>query len=152
MPLSSAARCHRPRRRKARGLAAFFALMLVVSNALAAIGLCIVKAPHPAQDAQAFAAALMAAGDAADLLPACADHALAAADVPAAPDAVSAHCTQDDPVAQVRANDVPSAALDAVPVFMRVVLAPLPLADGPVRAADSRYAPPLYARLSRLLL
>lgn len=146
----NAVRYHRPRRRIARGMAAFFALMLVVSNALAAMGLCVVKAPHPAQDAQVFAAVLMAADAAAE--PACPDHAQAAAEVPPQPAAAAAHCTQDDPGAQVRANDVPPAALDAVPVFQRIALAPAPLADGPVRAADIASAAPLYARLSRLLL
>jgi len=141
----------------ARGMAALFALMLVASNALAIMGLCIVKAPHPAQDAQAFAALLMApggdtAGDAVE--PGCPEHAKAvAADAPVQPPpAAAAHCTQDDPGAQVRANDVPPAALDAVPVFQRVALAPAPVTDGPVRAADVSPAEPLYARLSRLLL
>lgn len=147
----NAVRHHRPRRRVARGMTAFFALMLVVSNALAAMGLCVVKAPHPAQDAQVFAAVLMAA-DSADAEPACPDHAQAAAEVPAQPTVAAAHCTQDDPGAQVRANDVPPAALDAVPVFQRIAFAPALVADGPVRAADVSPAAPLYARLSRLLL
>lgn len=130
--------------RRTRGMAAFVALMLVASNALATMGLCIVKAP--------VAAAPIAAVVQIDDAP-CPGHAAAqATDEVAQPQSVvAAHCTQDDPGVQARAGDVPPAAIDAVPAFQRVV----PGIALPSIASDRHDASipePLYARLSRLLL
>lgn len=130
--------------RRTRGTAAFVALMLVASNALATMGLCIVKAPA--------AAAPIAAVAEIDEAP-CAGHAaVQAADELAQPrSVVAAHCTQDDPGVQARAGDVPPAAFDAVPVFQRAVpcLAARSIASD---RHDASPPEPLYARLSRLLL
>lgn len=127
-----------------RGMSAFVALMLVASNALATMGLCIVKAPPAAVPV----VALTDAGDAP-----CPGHSVAqSSDTTAQPlPAVAAHCTQDDPGAQARTGELPPAAIDAVPAFQRVV-ASLAAASIAIDRHDDPPPAPLYARLSRLLL
>lgn len=118
---------------------ALLAFALVASNALAAMGLCIVKSPLPA--------AAAVAGD-----PACAQHGVDAVDGGAPSEsAPPAHCPQDDPGAQVRIGDLPTAGLLAVPYVLRLSLA-LPHALAAADPPDDLAATPLYARLSRLLL
>lgn len=149
----NAALFHRPRRHMARGMAAFFALMMVASNALAVMGLCVVKAPHPALDARAVAAVATTAVDIATE-PGCPQHVdtAAAQSAPQEPAAAAAHCTQDDPGAQVRANDIPPAALDAVPALQRITPVPACVDRGAAPGDDQAPVAPLYTRLSRLLL
>ena len=126
-------------RRTARGAAALFALVLVASNALAAMGLCAVKTPPTAAVTQAAEAA-------------CPHEADAAGVHPASEPAAASHCPQDDPAAQTRAGDVPSACVVAVPVFLRFSVATDSGTQRAAIAADSSPPTPLYARLSRLLL
>lgn len=128
-----------PVRHKARGAAALFALMLVASNALAAMGMCIVKSPPPVAVTQAAEVA-------------CPHEGGAAATVPSSEPAAAAHCPQDDPAAQTRAGDVPSAYAVAVPVFLRIAVSVDRGTQGADVAADESPPTPLYARLSRLLL
>lgn len=139
-PLSTS---RRAAQRSTRGVAAFVALMLVASNALATMGLCIVKAP--------VAAAPIAVVVNSDEAP-CPGHAALTADNLQQPQTVvAAHCTQDDPGAQARAGDAPPAALDALPVFQRLTSAFTPPSVAFDRHDESPPAP-LYARWSRLLL
>lgn len=127
------------RRRTARGAAALFALVLVASNALAAMGLCIVKAPPPVAVTQAVEAP-------------CPHEAGAGEAIPSGEPAAATHCPQDDPAAQTRAGDVPSACVVAVPVFLRMAIPIDSGTHGDAVAADTSPPTPLYARLSRLLL
>jgi hypothetical protein len=126
-------------RRTARGAAALFALVLVASNALAAMGLCVVKAPPPAAVTQAAEVPCPHDVDTAGV-------------IPSGEPAAAAHCPQDDPAAQTRAGDVPSACVVAVPVFLRFSVATDSGTQRAAIAADSSPPTPLYARLSRLLL
>jgi hypothetical protein len=131
-------RSHHRVRRPMRGIAALAALMLVASNALAAMGVCVAKTPvdrvaaeqvtmspcgHPVVDELATA--------------------------PAQSGAV--HCPQDDPGAQVRGGEASGdLVLAAPPAFFGVVQA-----APPPRVALRIDAPPptpLYTRLARLRL
>jgi hypothetical protein len=126
-------------RRTARGAAALFALMLVASNALAAMGMCIVKAQPPAAVMQVAEAHCPHDVDAAGAIP---------FDEPTA----AAHCPQDDPAAQPRTGDVPPTYVVAVPVFLRISVPTDSGTQGADVTADESPPTPLYARLSRLLL
>ena len=126
-------------RRTARGAAALFALVLVASNALAAMGVCVVKAPPPVAVTQAAEAP-------------CPHDVDSAGAIPSGEHAATAHCPQDDPAAQTRAGDVPSACVVAVPLFLRISFPVDRGTQGPAVAADTSPPTPLYARLSRLLL
>ena len=138
-PLSPSQRNRASARRTVRGAAALFALVLVASNALAAMGMCVVKAPPPVAVTQAAEAPCPHDVDTAG--------AIASGEPTAA-----AHCPQDDPAAQTRTGDVPSACVVAVPAFLRFSV---PTGSGTqcaAVAASSSPPTPLYARLSRLLL
>lgn len=138
-PRSHSQRIRASARRTSRGAVALFALVLVASNALAAMGMCVVKAPLP-----------VAVTQAADV-PCPHDVGVSGA-IPSGEPMAAAHCPQDDPAAQSRAGDVPSACVVAVPVFLRFSV---PTDSGTQCAAfavDSSPPTPLYARLSRLLL
>ena len=126
-------------RRGAHGAAALFALVLVASNALAAMGQCIVKAPPPAAVTQSAEAP-------------CPHEAGATEAIPSGEPAAAAHCPQDDPAAQTRPGDVPSACVAAVPVFLRMAVLVDSGTHGADVAAGESPPTPLYARLSRLLL
>jgi hypothetical protein len=126
-------------RRTARGAAALFALVLVASNALAAMGMCVVKSPPPAVVTQATEAP-------------CPHDVDTVGAIPSGEPAAAAHCPQDDPAAQTRAGDVPSACVVAVPVFLRISVATGSGTQCAAVAADTSPPTPLYARLSRLLL
>lgn len=139
---------HFPRntaRRTKRGLALLCALVLVSSNALAALGVCVAKASPAPRSAPAAATT-----DAP-----CPQH-VADADAagnPATGERLSAaHCPQDDPGAQTRAADLPTGDWLAAPSCTPLDIAPREIVAA--RAAFLDYAPPepLYARLSRLLL
>jgi hypothetical protein len=124
-------------------MAAVCAVVLVVGNALAAMGLCIAKTPTAPASIEASVA---------DQAP-CPQH-VADAGTGVLPDLPSAstHCPQEDPGVQTRAGDVPAADL---PLVAAPVRAPLAHATGMLRgdATANHLAPgPLYARLSRLLL
>jgi hypothetical protein len=131
-------------RRVARGLAALTVLMLVASNALAAAGLCLAKTPLPQVVTVATATA------AAEHAP-CPYHAADEAPLPDHPAVPSAHCPQDEPAAQVRA-DTPAADLAVIAVAP--LPAPLPAARDlqPRASVDESPPTPLYSRLSRRLL
>lgn len=128
-----------PVRRTARGAAALFALVLVASNALAAMGMCVVKAPPQVAVTQAAEAP-------------CSHDVDTAGAIPSGEHAATAHCPQDDPAAQTRAGDVPSACVVAAPVFLRISVPIDSGTQGAAVAADTSPLTPLYARLSRLLL
>ena len=131
-------------RRSARGLVAALALVLITSNALAAMGLCIAKAPG------ALGAVSVPASNEMPCPQHVADEWIGSLTTdPAGP----AHCPQDDPGAQARAGaDVPSADLPIISVQFRALLAPATCEGcGEATDNDSPQAP-LYARLSRLLL
>lgn len=130
-------------RRTKRGLALLCALVLVSSNALAALGVCVAKAPAAPRSAPAASAA-----DAP-----CPQHVADAAGNPTAGERLSAsHCPQDDPSAQPRTADVP--AWDCVAAPSSTPIDSAACVTVAARAADLDYVPPepLYARLSRLLL
>jgi hypothetical protein len=126
-------------RRTTRGAAALFALMLVTSNALAAMGMCIVKAPPPVAVSQAAEVHCPHDGGAAEA-------------IPSGEPAAAAHCPQDDPAAQTRAGDVPPAVVVAAPVFLRMTVPTDSGTQGADVTVDESPPTPLYARLSRLLL
>jgi hypothetical protein len=130
-------------RRSVRALALLCALVLVSGQALAAMGLCIAKAP---------AAAAAVAAATAEQSP-CPQHVADAASgaLPEQPSA-SPHCPQDDPGAQVRAGDVPAADVPSITAQPRAPLAQASHAQRGAAAADETPPTPLYARLSRLLL
>lgn|SRR5512134_2606462 len=125
-------------RRMARGAAALFALVLVASNALAAMGMCVVKAPSPLAATAAEAP--------------CPHDVDTDGAMPSGEPAATSHCPQDDPAAQTRAGDVPSVCVVAVPVFLRFSVVPGSGTQPAAVAADTSPPTPLYARLSRLLL
>jgi hypothetical protein len=138
-PRSHSQRNRASARRTSRGAVALFALVLVASNALAAMGICVVKTPSPVAVTQAAEAP-------------CPHDLDTAGSVPSGEPTAAAHCPQDDPAAQTRTGDVPSACVVAVPVFLRFSV---PTGSGTQCAAvavDSSPSTPLYARLSRLLL
>lgn len=130
-------------RRSIRAVALLCALVLVSGHALAAMGLCIAKAPA-APAASSVTAAEQAPcpqhvdGDDAGVLP---DQSLA-----------SPHCPQDDPGAQVRAGDVPAAVLPLAALQLRVVVEHATVALRGDATTNDSPSTPLYARLSRLLL
>jgi hypothetical protein len=131
--------------RTIRAVTALCALVLVTSNALAAMGLCIAKAP---------AAPLGIAAVSGE--PSCVQHVgQHAADDPADPPAepaAAAHCPQDDPGAQFRPGDLPSLDLATTPLPLRAPAFHVDLFQ--VGDAHNDDLPPtqLYTRLSRLLL
>lgn len=132
-----------PTRRSVRAVAALCALMLVASNAIAAMGMCAAKAPAAPQPREAATAEPMP----------CPQHdADAGSGVLPDPHAAAPHCPQDDPGAQARAGDVPAA--DAVLMSPPVRVASACPDDAQCRVASTDESPPtpLYARLSRLLL
>ena len=112
--------------------------MMLGSNALAAVGLCVAKAPQMAATVSDGAA--------------CAQHVDEGS--PRSSDEVGAkHCPQDDAGAQLRTGDLPAAA------YMPALAAPLRIDVGDPAAAlraartlEDVPPTPLYARLSRLLL
>ena len=119
------------------------ALVLVSSNALAALGVCVAKAQPAAQAALAATAA-----DAP-----CPQHVADAAGSPAAGERLSAmHCPQDDPGAQARTADLPGGDWVAAPLSSRIDSAPRVIVAGRAAYLDHAPSEPLYARLSRLLL
>lgn len=125
-----------------RVVAAACALLLVTSNALAAMGLCIAKTPTAPAPIEASVADLP-----------CPQH-VADAGSGVLPDqqTASTHCPQEDPGVQARAGDVPTADLPLVAAPVRAPLAQMrSMLRGDATANDSP-TEPLYARLSRLLL
>lgn len=132
-----------PTRRSVRAVAALCALMLVTSNAIAAMGMCIAKAP---------AAPRLLELSTVETAP-CPQH-VADEGSGVLPDqrTVAPHCPQDDPGAQARAGDAPAA--DTVMISPPVRTAPAHSDDAQHRATAPDESPPtpLYARLSRLLL
>lgn len=120
-------------RRAVRLLCGALSLMLVASSALAAMGVCIAKAP-------------VAATSAAD--PECPQH---VGDLQPAGQAV-AHCPQEDPGAQARTADIPAAYLAAAPAFNPLLAARCRAGESSAAATIHVPPEPLYARLSRLLL
>ena len=132
-----------PARRTKRGLAVLCALVLVTSNALAALGVCVAKTPPAGLPTQVASA---------ESEP-CPQHDADAVGSPASGEhAAVTHCPQDDPGAQPRAADLPTGDWVAAPSCARPDMAPRVIVAA--RVADLDYAPPepLYARLSRLLL
>ena len=127
--------CHT--RRAKRLAAGVLTLALVASNAFAAMGVCVAKAPPAASPPLTTDAP-------------CPQH-VADAALPAG-ELRATHCPQDDPGAQPRAADLPTGDWVAAPSCMRVDSAPRAIVAA--RAPYLDYAPPepLYARLSRLLL
>ncbi len=112
--------------------------MLLGSNALAAIGLCVAKAPQMAATVADEAA--------------CAQH-VDEGNPRSSGEAGAKHCPQEDAGAQLRAGDLPAAA------YMPALAAPLRIDVGDpaaalleARALEDAPPTPLYARLSRLLL
>ena len=138
--LFSVTRRH-PASRTARVIAALCVLLMVASNALAAMGLCIVKA----------AATDPVSVTLSDEAP-CAQHVNEATRNSSEPSAQQ-HCPQDDPGAQLRSGDIPAAvSLVAIASPLRVAIvdpASVARASG---AHDASPPAPLYSRLSRLLL
>jgi hypothetical protein len=129
-----------------RGFAALAAVMLVASNALAATGLCLVKAPLRAPvtaDAAAAPCPYHQAETQADT------RADASADVPVP---TAAHCPQDDPGVQVRGGDNAAADLaPAAPLLVAALPVMVPLRRI-VATVDHSPPTPLYTRLGRLRL
>jgi hypothetical protein len=127
--------------RTARGIAALCVLLMVASNALAAMGLCVVKAP-------AAAPVTLAAADEAP----CVQHINEGARTSSEPSA-QLHCPQDDPGAQLRSGDIPAPALlVAVASPLRIAIADPASFARASGAHDAASPTPLYSRLSRLLL
>ena len=122
----------------ARLLCGALAWMLVASNTLAAMGICIAKVPVAVE-----AAVAATATDAP-----CPQH--AGDSQPAVPPA--AHCPQDDPGVQARSADLPAVHLDALPVFSAALTLRRVPAESSVATPSLIPTEPLYARLSRLLL
>ena len=141
MSRSLAPHC-RPVRRSARCLAALVALVVVFSNALAAMGVCIAKAPvAPVSAAVADAAPCPHAGGGTDSRADTTDP------------TVQAHCPQDEPGAQVRATDIPTTDLPPLAVLQsRAISLDPPCSLARAESIDESPPEPLYARLSRLLL
>ena len=125
-------------RRVKRVAAGVLALALVTSNACAAMGVCVAKAPVRAAS-QSLAAEAPC------------PHHVVDASVPAG-ELGSTHCPQDDPGAQPRAADLPAGDWIAAPAYTRVDIAPSVIVTARVTTLDQAPPEPLYARLSRLLL
>jgi hypothetical protein len=155
-------------RRPARGLAAVIALMMVASNACAAMGLCIAKsgAAAPAGvpelvvtratvgDARGtdLAADAVAAHSASEDLP-CPQHGNAAAPASGTADpALGAHCPQEDPGAQGRTADLPALDLLLAGAVARPPALPAAVGHAAFAGFDDLPLTPLYTRLARLLL
>jgi hypothetical protein len=128
--------CHA--RRGKRIAAGVLTLAFVASNAFAAMGVCVAKAPVRAA-LQPLAAEAP-----------CPQHVVDAS-VPAG-ESGATHCPQDDPGAQPRTADLPVGDWIAAPAFTRLDVAPG--LGFKMRAVERNESPPapLYARLSRLLL
>ena len=110
------------------------------SNALAAMGLCLVKTTPSA-----------AAMTAADEAP-CVQH-VEESNLRSSGETGAKHCPQEDAGAQLRAGDVPAAAfMPAIAAPLRIVLGDPAAALLEARAPEGAPPTPLYARLSRLLL
>ncbi len=125
--------------RRAKRLAAgVLTLALVASNAFAAMGVCIAKAPVPA-------ASQSMATDAP-----CPQHVADAAQPSG--ELRATHCPQDDPGAQPRAADLPAGDWVAAPSCARPGIAPRVIVAARAAHPDNAPPEPLYARLSRLLL
>lgn len=137
-------RSPRRARRVVRGLAALTALMLVASNAVAAMGLCAAKAPAP------LPTVLTSQVQAQVSEAPCPFHHQVEPD--SAPVPQAAHCPQDDPGAQARGGETAAADL--------LLASPPAVTLAPAAAVKRRRAdsvntappPPLYARLARLRL
>jgi hypothetical protein len=129
---------HLRSRRTARLLCGALAWLLVASNTLAAMGICIAKVPA--------AVATTAASTAADAP--CPQH--AGDSQPTIPSA--AHCPQDDPGVQARGADLPAVHLDALPAFSAALTLRRVPAESSAATPSHIPTEPLYARLSRLLL
>ena len=112
-------------------------LALVASNAFAAMGVCIAKAPPAASQSMATDAP-------------CPQH-VADATLPAG-ELRATHCPQDDPSAQPRTADLPAGDWVAAPSCTRLDSAPRAIFAARVAHFDHAPPEPLYARLSRLLL
>lgn len=127
-------------RRVARALTALCVLTMLGSNALAAMGLCLVKTTPSA-----------AAVTVADETP-CVRH-VDQGSTPSSREADAKHCPQDDPGAQLRAGDVPAASImPAITNPLRIILGDSAVALLEPRTPEDAPPTPLYARLSRLLL
>jgi hypothetical protein len=132
----------RPARRRARCLAALVALVVVTSNALAAMGMCMAKAPV------APSSVIVADGEAP-----CLHHEARAENRSGQADpAAQAHCPQDDPGAQVRATDIPGVGLPMLSFQPRESLLVPRGTLASAATVDASPPQPLYARLARLLL
>jgi len=127
-------------RRVARALTAFCVVTMLGSNALAAMGLCLVKTTPSA-------AAMVVA----DETP-CVRH-VDEGGTPSSRESGARHCPQDDPGAQLRAGDVPAASvMPAITNPLRIIISDSALALLEAIAPEDASPTPLYARLSRLLL
>jgi len=110
------------------------------SNALAALGLCLVKTTPSA-----------AAVTVADEAP-CVQH-IDEGSTPSSRESGARHCPQDDPGAQLRPGDVPAASvMPAITNPLRIILGDVAVALLEACAPEDASPTPLYARLSRLLL
>lgn len=125
-------------RRGRRVAAGVLTLALVASNAFAAMGVCVAKAPVRAASQPLAAEAP------------CPQHVIDAS-VPAG-ESGSTHCPQDDPGAQPRTADLPGGDWIAAPAFTRLDVAPGVRFTMRAVARNESPPEPLYARLSRLLL
>ncbi len=109
------------------------------SNALAAMGLCLVKTIP--------SAAAVTVADAP-----CLQH-VEEGNLRSSGETGAKHCPQEDAGAQLRAGDVPAAAfMPAIAAPLRIVLGDPAAALLEARAPEDTPPTPLYARLSRLLL
>jgi len=109
------------------------------SNALAAMGLCVVKTTQ--------SAAAVTVADAP-----CLQH-VEEGNLRSSGEAGAKHCPQDDAGAQLRAGDVPAASImPAITNPLRIILGGSAADLLEPRARQDAPPTPLYARLSRLLL
>ena len=126
-------------RRVTRALTALCVLTMLGSNALAAMGLCVVKTTQ--------SAAAVTVADAP-----CLQH-VEEGNLRSSGETGAKHCPQEDAGAQLRAGDVPAAAfMPAIAAPLRVVLGDPAAALLEARAPEDTPPTSLYARLSRLLL
>lgn len=132
-------RSPRRARRVVRGLAALTALMLVASNAVAAMGLCAAKLPAPLPAPQALASEAP-----------CPFHHQVESD--SAPVPQAAHCPQDDPGAQARGGETAATDLLLAAPPPVAFVADVAVTPRHVDSVDRSPPPLLYARLARLLL
>jgi hypothetical protein len=126
-----------------RRVAALCALVMVASNALAAMGLCVAKTRTVAP---------VSAGEATEEA-LCPQHGTDAGGALTGEPVATKHCPQDDPGAQVRSGDLPAATLmPAIDNRLRITV-PDPAAGLCSNSSpDDSPQTPLYERLSRLLL